>query len=1411
MSRISKPILTIFIFFGFIATIFSQDDECINFSDNIEHGTYGIASGFMPGNVLFMDDGVTIRLKSFQYFNGTTDFINATVSDDPIFNGDTSGLIQGDYIFPSNINLYFDFTQLPHPTTEVCFNFIDGGGEENIAVNGQNIQVLNNLTGLDGEEIAPGVIASLTLSDAFDFPAGTLCLKGNIKTLLIGGQEFVMDNVCFKTQNDDHDDCNNIRDLEAWALDCDSDSTFKLKLRFFSNLPETDSFLVRFRGDTLGYFKISQLPIIFEGLPTDSVAHLDSIEVCIQNDSSGFNCCEKIAFMQPSCPDDNEICRIKNFRVKPKPCTPNNIFFASIEFEIQGAGTAYFVDVNGETFGPYAYVGMPFPELGPFEGDGTIYEFTIRDQSNPDCKAFAKIGPIHCGADCPLTDLRLEINRCHDGNEDDEDDNNGGGDDDDDDYCLWLDLDYTENTWVSFDVYVNGNRIGTLSCDDLPIKLRFDEDDIEEYAGQEVTIKICANNFSDCCISKIIRIPDDDDDDDDECELSNGRINGLECIADNKYRVTINFDHNDTGERFRIKTLGGFEETYSYDDLPIRIALPRTEDGYDWIKIYDKENPECFTKIELELPCESESNCEIANGRIEGLECIDGNKYRVTINFDHDNTSETFKLKTSGGFQETYRYSQLPLRIPLPRPENGRDQIYILDSRNPNCYTKIEFELPCSNDDDTCSLSNIRLNDLECISDDKYRVTIDFDHGNTGDFFRLKTRGGFEGAFSYNQLPLRIALPRTEEGLDEIKICDKQNDDCCTAIEFELPCAGNGNGDCRIGGLSVQPVDCDSNKFSLKISFQATQTSSLGYFIFVDGQIFGPFNFSETSRKVGPFFASEGAVYDILILDIANPSCYGYTEISGIECNDDDDSCNDMTDLKVDVGDCSSDSTFNLLLNFDYQGVSDSFLVSFRGDTIGYFAIDSLPISLENLRSTDEQHSESLKVCLQDANDCCHEIFFTIPNCSTFEDTCRIYDLNAEALECDSTGRFKVKLTFKSENGGSEGFKIFGNGQVYGEFSYEEDSIILGAFRGDSASVYEFIFQDLEHPDCKNEITIGPIACTVQVWPGDANANNRADHFDVLHLGIGFGKQGPARSVPGNQWQGLEALSWELNFPDGVNYANADSNGDGVINAQDKQAIELNYGRTNGPVLPVATLPGDDLDPPIFVDLPDNSGLPEGLPFTVPVVLGSDDNFVEDIYGLAFTIEFDPTIINPASIEVSYLKSWLGEENVNLITFDRVEQDSGRIHIAISRTNHTSVSGFGAIALISGIIDDIAGRVTSQVEIKKVQAIKVNQEQIPLRTPAQSFQLKSNRETDSRLDIRLGMRIIPNPAVSEVQVYNRYNVPIHSLQLLDASGRPLSAVARNTDRISLEGLPQGVYMLRIEIGEFIIYERIVKM
>lgn len=1201
MNQYLKSALTFFIVCSLFQTTFAQDDECINFGDGIEQGVYGKASNYMLGNTLFIDDGVMVSLDSFLYNNGTKDLLNVTFTDNPIFNVGDDDLLDDDYVFISNVNMIFDFDNLPENTTQVCFNFLDGGGEENISVNGQPIRTLLSLREIDGEEIAPGVRASIEYSNNFDFPAGTFCLKGNIETLLIGGQEFAMDDLCFYTEGINDDDCTNITDLTADVGDCHDDGTFDLKINFGIQNSNSTNFIVKYSGDILGPFEISQLPLVLT-LRGDDTPHIEDIKVCLGNTDDG--CCTEINFTLPNCGGSNDICALSN-----------------------------------------------------------------------------------------------------------------------------------------------------LTLDDL------------------------------------------------------------ECISNTEYKVTIKFEtQNPASTRFKLRTAAGFEGVYSYADLPLRLTLPiPTNSRTDEIKVIDSENADCYTSVEFRLPCLE--NCELGEGNVTDVECISDGRYRATINFRHNNRQGSFILKSRGGFEQTYSYGDLPIRIALPLTGQGFDEIKIQDKENPDCYTYIEFRIPCEN---TCQLGDIRLTNLECSADGKYFVTVNFQHNNRTGSFILKTRSGFEETYSYADLPIRFSSRLTNIGLDEIKIQDKENPDCTTSREFELDCA---NSDCNIDNLRVRPVDCSDDKFWLQVGFTAQDVGRSGYFIFVDGQLFGPFNYnnSQTATLVGPFENEDDNVYDILVLDIDDPSCYAYTELEEIDCED--DVCR-ISELELSVGDCKDDGTFELKINFRSTNNSDEgFEVRYGNRLIGQYRLSQLPVVV-NLPAitTNTDPMAVIVVCLLDDDDddddneaCCKRAEFTVPDCQAQVD-CSISNIRTEISDCTDNGAFFVKLTFDHENTG-RGFRVFGNGERYGEFRYDALPIELGPFRGNGETRYEFIVQDLENENCKSEIVLEPVACQVEVWPGDANDNNRADHFDLLNIGIAFGTQGPPRTSQSIAWQAFNALMWNQSFENGTNFAHADANGDGLVDINDRDAIAQNYGLDNGnDVEPVPQLPGTDIDPAIFVDLPNNGNLPDGLAFSVPVILGTSDNFIEDIYGIAFTVNFDPTLIDPESIEISYPKSWLGEENVNLITFDRIDQDAGKIHVAITRTNQINVSGFGSVALISGIIDDIAGRgATGEIEVQGVYAIDNQRNRIPLQAPAQRFQIKSTDENVGRLDLKRSLRIIPNPSSDWIQVYTRYDVPIQSIEILDASGRPLSKPILNADRVSLADLPNGVYMLRIQLGEFTLHERVVKM
>ena len=95
------------------------------------------------------------------------------------------------------------------------------------------------------------------------------------------------------------------------------------------------------------------------------------------------------------------------------------------------------------------------------------------------------------------------------------------------------------------------------------------------------------------------------------------------------------------------------------------------------------------------------------------------------------------------------------------------------------------------------------------------------------------------------------------------------------------------------------------------------------------------------------------------------------------------------------------------------------------------------------------------------------------------EDTtwCEIYNVIAEAGDCDSLGMVMVDIEFNIENQQSMGFYITGNGEDYGSFEYGQTFYSVGPIEADGETIYEFQITDNDDPNCKDFTTIGPISC----------------------------------------------------------------------------------------------------------------------------------------------------------------------------------------------------------------------------------------------------------------------------------------------------------------------------------------------
>jgi len=92
--------------------------------------------------------------------------------------------------------------------------------------------------------------------------------------------------------------------------------------------------------------------------------------------------------------------------------------------------------------------------------------------------------------------------------------------------------------------------------------------------------------------------------------------------------------------------------------------------------------------------------------------------------------------------------------------------------------------------------------------------------------------------------------------------------------------------------------------------------------------------------------------------------------------------------------------------------------------------------------------------------------------------SCYIYDVVAQAGECDSAGYFMVEIDFTVQNPQAAGFTVVGNGVTYGNFDYNQASYTIGPLAGDGITPYEFVVRDNEDNSCSDFYELGIVDCS---------------------------------------------------------------------------------------------------------------------------------------------------------------------------------------------------------------------------------------------------------------------------------------------------------------------------------------------
>ena len=329
--------------------------------------------------------------------------------------------------------------------------------------------------------------------------------------------------------------------------------------------------------------------------------------------------------------------------------------------------------------------------------------------------------------------------------------------------------------------------------------------------------------------------------------------------------------------------------------------------------------------------------------------------------------------------------------------------------------------------------------------------------------------------------------------------------------------------------------------------------------------------------------------------------------------------------------------------------------------------------------------------------------------------------------------------------------------------------------------------------------TLGPILLVQEnasgVWPGDTDTSQAANHFDLLNIGLAFDSLGPVRPNATLNWAEEPALDWAQSTPlSEVNYKHIDTNGDGLISAADTMAIRQNWGSSYN----FSPQPEEHRNGSIpFYVKPDT--LIEGETMALPLVFGTQQQPAEEIYGIAFTIDYDPTVVVPGTAFVTLTDSWLGTPGTDLLVMQQDSAMTGRIDVAITRINGSNASGFGEIgAFIITVEDDILAQQRGPgyaFSIDNIRAINFSEIIQPVTGQTTASEVLSETK---RLPSEAPPRLFPVP-VQDI-LYLEFSQPQRvDYEVFNENGQLLLEGSSTGQLIplSVTQLPAGLYKLRL--------------
>ena len=365
-----------------------------------------------------------------------------------------------------------------------------------------------------------------------------------------------------------------------------------------------------------------------------------------------------------------------------------------------------------------------------------------------------------------------------------------------------------------------------------------------------------------------------------------------------------------------------------------------------------------------------------------------------------------------------------------------------------------------------CKIQNLRIEQTTCNEEGLFYVFLIFEKQNTSNSFIVLGNGRNYGTFLHQNTPVKIGPLKADCTTEyEFVVKDAEFPNCQAFAEMGKKCC---NVNCNIYVDSVFS-SCHNATLDMEIAVSRPSKNSGNFKLKINGEPKGTFPLGVMASVAGiPIDPLEPVIEIIACMVDSETCCDTFQYVNPCFCS--------ITGFKTQVFGCSQeDSTFSVKIDFIGTEVGDSFIIGGNNATYGTFAYNQLPVTIAGLPFSDTEFYEFLVI---DRNSAVCFGAYELGIVDSCRFSCHIDKPTVEVLPCTEDGKFFVRMQFKDENTGHDGFRVRGNGQLYGTFEYGRHYYDIGPLEANCITLYEFVVRDVETESCQNVVLLEePVCC----------------------------------------------------------------------------------------------------------------------------------------------------------------------------------------------------------------------------------------------------------------------------------------------------------------------------------------------